>query len=115
MSSMMDIIFILLIFVMMSISFSKSLKSIPIDIPKSISGNTVINDDIEIGLKDTGEIFLDNQPIDLNSLKNFSSQKKFENKKVKLSVSKKVTYESLIAILDILKNAKIQNLNLLTE
>ena len=53
MSSLMDIIFILLIFVMMSVSFAKNFKQLEIDLPKSQNGTSELSPDTQISIKQT--------------------------------------------------------------
>lgn len=115
MSSLMDIIFILLIFVMMSISFAKNFKQLEIDLPKTNSGSSELSVDIQISVKENGKVFLDEKDSSLNELSYFANQGKFSNQTVSVNVEGKVPYESFLKVLDILKQAKIKKLNLGTE
>lgn len=115
MSSLMDIIFILLIFVMMSISFSKSYKSISISIPKSENGNSKLEEDIKILMNGKKEIYFDNDKIELNELKEKIKLGKLDEKNIRLFIEKKLEYQDFIKLLDTIKLAKIKNIQLATE
>lgn len=115
MSSLMDIIFILLIFVMMSVSFAKNFKQLEIDLPKSKTGNSELSPDIQISVKLHEKFYLDEKEISQEELTQFATQGKFSDKVVSVNVEKKVPYESFILLIDILKKAKIKKLNLGTE
>lgn len=115
MSSLMDIIFILLIFVMMSVSFAKNFKQLEIDLPKSQSGTSELSPDIQISIKVNEKIYLEEKEITLDELSNFASQGNFRDKVVSVNVERKVSYESFLQVVDILKQARIKKLNLGTE
>ena len=115
MSSLMDIIFILLIFVMMRVSFAKNFKQIEIDLPKSETGSSEFSPDIQISVKAEDKFYLEQKEISIGELSQFAASGKFSNQIVSVNVSKKVPYESFVKVLDILKQGKIKKLNLGTE
>jgi biopolymer transport protein ExbD len=115
MSSLMDIIFILLIFVMMSISFAKNFKQLEIDLPKSKSGTSELSPDLQISIKEDKRLFLDEKETSLGELSQFASKGNFIGKIVSVNIEKKVPYESFLPVIDILKQAQIKKLNLGTE
>ena len=115
MSSLMDIIFILLIFVMMSVSFAKNFKQIEIDLPKSETGSSEFSHDIQISVREDDKFYLEQKEISIGELSQFAASGKFSNQIVSVNVSKKVPYESFVKVLDILKQGKIKKLNLGTE
>lgn len=115
MSSLMDIIFILLIFVMMSISFAKNFKQLEIDIPKSESGSSELSPDIQISVKENEKYFLDTKEISFHDLSKTAASGQFSNRIVSVNVSKKVPYENFIRVIDTLKIANVKKINLGTE
>lgn len=115
MSSLMDIIFILLIFVMMSVSFAKNFKQLEIDLPKSQNGTSELSPDTQISIKANDKIYLDQLEISMDKLSELAKEGKLSNQTVSVNVEKKVPYESFLKILDILKQARIKKLNLGTE
>ncbi|MEM7183138.1 MAG: biopolymer transporter ExbD, partial [Spirochaetota bacterium] len=70
MSSLMDIIFILLIFVMVSLSFSKQIQKIPIELPKTTRVNTGVGEEasVQISLKKDGSIELAGKILSVEEL-----------------------------------------------
>lgn len=115
MSSLMDIIFILLIFVMMSVSFAKNFKQLEIDLPKSQSGSSGLSFDLQISIKENGKFYLDEKEFSIGELSILASNGKFYNQIVSVNVEKKVPYEIFLQIIDILKQGNIKKLNLGTE
>ena len=115
MSSLMDIIFILLIFVMMRGSFAKNFTQLEIDLPKSQTGTSELSPDVQISIKVNEKIYLEEKEITLDELSNFASQGNFRDKVVSVNVERKVSYESFLQVVDILKQARIKKLNLGTE
>jgi biopolymer transport protein ExbD len=115
MSSLMDIIFILLIFVMMSVSFAKNFKQLEIDLPKSESGVSEFTPDIQISIKENEKFYLDKKETNLSELSQFASNKKFNNQIISVNVEKKVPYEYFLKVMDILKKGNAKKINLGTE
>ena len=115
MSSLMDIIFILLIFVMMSVSFAKNFKQLEIDLPKSQTGTSELSPDVQISIKVNEKIYLEEKETSLEEVTRFASQGNFRDTVVSVNVERKVSYESFLQVVDILKQARIKKLNLGTE
>ncbi|MBL0264467.1 MAG: biopolymer transporter ExbD [Leptospiraceae bacterium] len=103
MSSLMDIIFILLIFVMMSVSFAKNFKQIEIDLPKSETGSSEFSPDIQISVREDDKFYLEQKEISIGELSQFAANGKFSNQIVSVNVSKKVPYESFIKSIGYIK------------
>lgn len=114
-SSLMDIIFILLIFVMMSVSFAKNFKQLEIDLPKSESGVSEFTPDLQISVKANEKFYLDKKETTLSELSQFASSNKFRNQIVSVNVEKKVSYDYFLKVLDILKKGNAKKINLGTE
>ncbi len=112
MSSLMDIIFILLIFVMVSMSFTADFKWMEMDLPESGVGVIHKKDEQIISIKANGDYFLDRKKINFEKLKELSEKNAFQNKTITLNVDKQVNYESFIKIVGVLKKGNIQKLNL---
>lgn len=112
MSSLMDIIFILLIFVMVSMSFTENFKWMEMDLPESGVGAGEKKDEKIISIKSNGEYFLGRKKIVFETLKKMVAQQEFQGKSVTLNVDKKVPYEVFIKTVGILKKGNIKKLNL---
>lgn len=117
MSSMMDMIFILLIFVMISVSFTKELYKIELDIPSSKIANKLdtLDKPIFIDVYSRERIQMDKIDTSLDTLIQHSKDGYFQKKNVHLNIEKKVPYEVFIQIVDLLKQGNIEKLNLGTN
>ncbi|MCB1193367.1 MAG: biopolymer transporter ExbD [Leptospiraceae bacterium] len=115
MSSLMDIVFILLIFVMVSMSFTTDFKWMEMDLPESGIGVGNKKDEQIISIKANGDYFLDRKKINFEQLKEFSEKNVFQNKTITLNVDKQVPYEFFIKTVGVLKKGNIQKLNLGVE
>jgi biopolymer transport protein ExbD len=113
MSSLMDIIFILLIFVMLSMSFQKNFQSLEMNLPKSEVGEKTSDTSIRIALKENGEIFIDEKPSNWENLE--LELKNIENKEIQLSLEEKVYYGEFIRISEILKKLNLNKISLIVH
>jgi len=68
MTPMLDIVFIMLIFFIVTTSFIKE-SGIEVEKPQASSAKTDKKVNIIIGIKKTGEIWVDNHPIDIRALR----------------------------------------------
>ncbi|MDX1961161.1 MAG: biopolymer transporter ExbD [Leptospiraceae bacterium] len=112
-SSLLDIIFILLIFVMVSISFQKRFTSLELDLPKAketSKGNQKF--DLSISIKQKGQIFLGDSQIAKEEFFLKISKNEFRDKSILLNVEKKVLFEDFISIMNSLKDSGAKNLEL---
>jgi len=111
-TSLLDIIFILLIFVMISVSFSKDYKFLEMDLPISQQGRSVDSIDLTLNLRSNGEFLLDKKVVTEEDLEMLANSNKMENKTVILNVEKKVPFEKFMQVVEILKKGKIKRLDL---
>lgn len=116
MSSLMDIIFILLIFVMLSMSFQKTFHSLEMDLPKSDKGTTKDNPNLRIALKENGEIFIQEKKTSWEKLEDDLQEKKsLHDMEVQLSIEKKVPYGEFVRLSAILKKLKLEKMSLVVK
>ncbi|MCE9499030.1 MAG: biopolymer transporter ExbD [Leptospira sp.] len=111
-TSFLDIIFILLIFVMISVSFSKDYKFLEMDLPASRQGQSVDSIDLTLSLRSDGKFLLDKKNISFEDIDKLATSKRLENKIVILNVEKAVPFERFIRTVEILKKGRIKRLNL---
>lgn len=110
-----DVVFLLLIFFMVSSVFKKEELALLLNLPKTEEGKT------ESNAKNTITIELSGESIAYNgkntSLEELSENVKDANKKslVNLRVDGEVKYQRLVKVLDILQKNKLENLSLITE
>jgi biopolymer transport protein ExbD len=113
MSSLLDIIFILLVFVMVSISFQKQFASMELDLPEAKgSSQETSKTEIKISITNQEIIYKNEIALSRDKLLTEIHSGDFKNKAVLLNVEKKVTYDYFFSILNALKSAEIQKLEL---
>lgn len=113
MSGFMDVIFILLIFLMVSMSFSKQIKEIEMDLPNAEGvGEKVISKDISISIQENGILLINSQKQSLEVLKDMSKKGDLSNKVILLNVEKKVYYSDFMEVVKVLQSSRIKKLNL---
>lgn len=110
-----DVVFLLLIFFMVSSVFKKEELALLLSLPKTEEGKT------ENTAKETITIELTGEKIAYNgkdtSLEALNESLVDTNKKslVNLRVDGQVKYERLVKVLDVLQKYKLENLSLITE
>ncbi|MCX7997320.1 MAG: biopolymer transporter ExbD [Leptospiraceae bacterium] len=114
MSSLLDIIFILLIFSMLAMSFQKEFASVELQLPKEQGAPSNTSETkIQISLKENGELFFQNQKVTWSELENLISGVK--DKSFQLGIEKKVYYEDFLKLTVLLKKFGIEKVELLVE
>jgi len=112
MSGMMDIIFILLIFLMVFLSFNKMNQSIPIDLPQSGTGVSNKKETVVITVKKNGEIFLQEKLVELSHIEALVKKGDFANKDILLNIDKKSEYENFINLFSIIHGSNVGSIRL---
>ncbi len=116
MSSLMDIIFILLIFVMLAMSFQKTFQTLDMNLPKSKQGVGKESATIRIAIKENGEIYLQEKKISWQSLELELQKKNISpDSEVQLSIENKVYYQEFIKVSSILKKLKLEKVSLVVN
>lgn len=115
MSSLLDIIFILLIFSMLSMSFQKEFESLELDLPQGEGSSQKPKEEpVRIYIKQNGEIYFQNQKVHWKELESLLS-KENKQKPFQIGIEKKVYYEEFIKLSTLLKKFGIQKIDLLLE
>ena len=115
-TSLVDIVFLLLIFFMLTTQFSTQQK-ITVSLPKAQATKPLKeSNEIRIKVLESGEVFLGDQKLALSAL-----QQALETKKLKKSVpiyvaaDQKASYQRVVSVLDTLNLGGYQNIALLTK
>ena len=114
---MIDIIFVILSFFIISSLYLVKLESIPLDLPKAETSNNELNDPIIVSMDIEGKIYIN---------KNYSDKKSFEFDLKKLiskqdknfvliRADKEIRYGEFIFVLDILRKYKNLKIAVSTE
>ena len=109
---MIDIIFVILSFFIVSSLYLVKLETIPVNLPNAETSNQEKDSLIVVTLNLDNKIFIDDKFIDISILENKlrSQLKVSKNKKVILRADKGIKYGKVISILDILR--KIENIKI---
>ena len=110
MSPFMDIIFILLIFVMLSISFQKKFTVMEMDLPSSIGSSEATEADLEISVLANGKIMTENKEILLEDL--ITNIKKNPPSRLRFNGEKELSYENFIRITEKIKESGLEKIDL---
>ena len=116
-SPMIDMIFLLLVFFIVSTMYMTEIKSVPIRLPVAQNSETVSKSNFTVTLKKDGTIYLDEQKITLEALvQNASlSSKQDENFAVILRAEATVEYQKVIKLMDALKGGGVTRFGLATD
>ena len=109
---MIDIIFVILSFFIVSSLYLVKLETIPVNLPSAETSNQEKDSLILITLNLENKVFIDDKFIDISKLENeLRSKLKFiKSKKVVLRADEGIKYGKVISILDILR--KIENIKI---
>lgn len=110
-----DLVFILLIFFIVTSVFKKDELALVLDLPKSNSKEVEIKEDqvfIELGVE---KIAIRGVEVNFQSLEESLKAIKDNKKPVIVRIDKNVKYERVVKILDLLQNYNLNNLALVTE
>ena len=110
-----DVVFILLIFFLVSSTFKKDKRVIDLTLPQSSSQVQVIKkEQISISLNDT-KLSYNGNVISLEELKSSLENIKDKDQAIYLSIDESVRYKRIMRVLDILKSLKLTNLSLISR
>ena len=109
---MIDIIFVILSFFIVSSLYLVKLETIPVNLPSAETSNQEKDSLIVVTLNIENNVFIDEKFIDASTLENEikSKLKTSKNKKVILRADKGLKYGKVISILDVLR--KIENIKI---
>ena len=109
---MIDIIFVILSFFIVSSLYLVKLETIPIKLPSSQTANLEKDSIIIVSLNLENKVFVDDKFIDISILENEirSKLRGSKNSKVVLRADKGIKYGEVILILDVLR--KIENIKI---
>lgn len=115
-TSLIDIIFLLLIFFMLTSHFVKE-EVINIDLPDAESGESIENiEQIEVVINEHNEIMINNQPVDIEQLEELlrDELKTREEKVVRIRGDEAVDLGQAIDVFDAARKAGAQGIDIVT-
>ena len=114
---MIDIMFFLLVFFMLSTMYMIDLKTIPVKLPQAANAASDTSTTFAVTLKNDGTIYLGDKETDLQSLLMQASleQKNNSNFAVVIRAEKDIEYGEVIGLEDKFKGAGINRFGLATD
>ena len=115
-TSLIDVIFILLIFFMVSTQFKKN--SLPLDLPKSEdSTEEKADDNVKVLAVNKSEMQLDGESVTLDTLEGIlrAEYEKNENIALSLECEKTVDFEEVVQVLTKIQNAGISKIGIVHD
>ena len=114
---MIDIMFFLLVFFMLSTLYMVDLKTIPVNMPKVQNAQSQTNVNYLVTMKADGTLYSENKLIDEDTLLQGAKEKYEENNNfaVVIRADENVDYGKIMALLDKFKAAGITKFGLATE
>ena len=109
-SGLMDIIFILLIFVMLSVSFQQKFSVMELDLPSAVNSQAGKEADLEISVLSNSSLWIEQTEIPFDSLT--SEIQKRSPSRIRLNAEKNLRYEDFIRISEKIKSTGIEKLDL---
>lgn len=111
-TSLIDVILLLLIFFMLTSNFVKD-YGINLDLPESETGVSNETNNLKIVVTENSEIFIDEKNVELSDISEYLSQASTK-KNVFLQADKKVTHGLVVKIMDAVKNTGCEKLTIAT-
>ena len=115
MTPMIDIVFQLLIFFMLSSSFLT--PAMKLNLPKAVTGNTTDPQKLVLSVDKDGKVFLNTEPIALEQIESVL-QKRFESdsrKAIHLRGDKDMPYRYFVEVMDKAREAGARQINIVHE
>ena len=112
---MVDIVFLLIIFFMVSTTFVKT-SGIKINLPEAVSSDSQPKNDIILSVNTKGEIFVGDKKVRLGSLGNVLKKRKLKKDSGVLIIrgDENIKYRTLVEVMDIAKMTGIEKISLAT-
>ena len=114
---MIDIIFFLLVFFMMSMLTMVVQKSVPIQLPQAVASKVDLQRKIPITVTSNGQIYVEAQPVTLDQMIRYlqAEKAKGDDMVVILRGDAKAEYGAVVTVLDTLKQMGIVKVSIATD
>lgn len=116
-SPMIDMMFMMLVFFIVSTMYMSDIQTIPIRLPKAANSQTVSNSSFAVTIKADGQLYLDDKPTDINLIvANAQMESKRDSSfSVIIRAEKTAEYQRVIELMDKLKGAGVTRFGLATD
>ena len=114
---MIDIMFFLLVFFMLSTMYMVEQKTIPVNLPQATSATIDKKNNFTVTLKDDGSIYLEDQQTDIQTLLMQATKEQKNNPSFAIIIraDKDINYDKVVSFIDTLKKAGITRFGLATN
>lgn len=114
---MIDIMFFLLVFFMLSTVYMVEQKTIPVNLPQATSATIDNKTNFTVTLKDDGSIYLEDQQTDIQTLLMQATKEQKNNPSFAIIIraDKDINYDKVVSFIDTLKKAGITRFGLATN
>lgn len=114
---MIDIIFFLLVFFMMSMLTMVVQKSMPVQLPQATTANIDLERKVPITITNTGQIYVESQAVSLEGMIRYLQAEKVKGGDIVVILrgDAKVEYGSFVTVLDTLKQMGIVKISIATD
>lgn len=114
---MIDIMFFLLVFFMLSTMYMVEQKTIPVNLPQATSATIDNKTNFTVTLKDDGSIYLEYQQTDIQTLLMQATKEQKNNPSFAIIIraDKDINYDKVVSFIDTLKKAGITRFGLATN
>lgn len=114
---MIDIMFFLLVFFMLSTMYMVEQKTIPVNLPQATSATIDNKTNFTVTLKNDDTIYLEDQQTDMQTLLMQASKEQKSNPSFAIIIraDKDIDYEKVVTFIDTLKKAGIIRFGLATD
>ena len=114
---MIDIMFFLLVFFMLSTMYMVEQKTIPVNLPQATSATIDNKTNFTVTLKDDGSIYLEDQQTDIQTLLMQATKEQKNNPSFAIIIraDKDINYDKVVSFIDTIKKAGITRFGLATN
>ena len=114
---MIDIMFFLLVFFMLSTMYMVEQKTIPVNLPQATSATIDNKTNFTVTLKDDGSIYLEDQQTDIQTLLMQATKEQKNNPSFAIIIraDKDINYDKVVSFIDTLIKAGITRFGLATN
>ena len=114
---MIDIMFFLLVFFMISTIYMVEQRSLPVQLPKAAQAASENKPSFVVTMKEDGTLWLEEKQLSFDALAWQAQMENHRNKNfsVLLRADERVSYGKVVAVLDLLKRSGVERFALATE
>lgn len=114
-TSFIDVVFILLIFVMLAVSFRKEIRSIPLELPKIGQGEDPKGERVEIAILPDGSFIVSGEKMDRKTFDLRLQTGIVSGKEIRFFAQETANYGEIVRTLDLLRRSGTSSLELAVQ